>query len=81
MQDLIIIILTSPLYMFYSHLNSKVIQTGKKVIHAGVKVSHTGKKGIHVHKTIHTGYSLIFFNVQGGACQFLIDNDKVDHYI
>ena len=26
-------------------------------------------------------YSLIFFNVQGGACQFLIDNDKVDHYI
>ena len=25
--------------------------------------------------------SLIFFNVQGGACQFLIDNDKVDHYI
>ena len=25
-------------------------------------------------------YSLIF-NVQGGACQFLIDNDKVDHYI
>ena len=28
-----------------------------------------------------TLYSLIFFNVQGGACQFLIDNDKVDHYI
>ena len=26
-------------------------------------------------------YSPIFFNVQGGACQFLIDNDKVDHYI
>ena len=26
-------------------------------------------------------YSLIFFNVQGGACQFLIDNDKLDHYI
>ena len=26
-------------------------------------------------------YSLIFFNAQGGACQFLIDNDKVDHYI
>ena len=25
-------------------------------------------------------YSLIFFNVQGGACQVLIDNDKVDHY-
>ena len=26
-------------------------------------------------------YSPIFFNVQGGACQFLIDNDKADHYI
>ena len=26
-------------------------------------------------------YRLIFFNVQGGACQFLIDSDKVDHYI
>ena len=30
---------------------------------------------------LFTMYSLIFFNVQGGACQFLIDNDKVDHYI
>ena len=32
-------------------------------------------------KENYVGISLIFFNVQGGACQFLFDNDKVDHYI
>ena len=34
-----------------------------------------------VLQMLTVSYSLIFFNVQGGACQFLIDNDKVDHYI